>query len=193
MATRSIEPYRDSTMPERFMRWLEVLRERIRTIPCFFQGDGSPEGVIVANKGDRYYDETDLVEYIKSTDGGNTGWLLQGGGGGMAGLGIWRYRTATGATPATGRLQFDNVSIAAATNLYINATNDGSTDMTNFLSLVAVNDLLYIQVQADAGSWVVVQVGSAGVAAGVFTFGITNVIAQGTAPSNNTPVAVVLG
>jgi hypothetical protein len=40
---------------------------------------------------------------------------------------------------------------------------------------------------------VVVQVGSAGVAAGVFTFGITNVIAQGTAPSNNTPVAVVLG
>jgi hypothetical protein len=111
----------------------------------------------------------------------------------MAGLGIWRYRTATGATPATGRLQFDNVSIAAATNLYINATNDGSTDMTNFLSLVAVNDLLYIQVQADAGSWVVVQVGSAGVAAGVFTFGITNVIAQGTAPSNNTPVAVVLG
>lgn len=193
MATRSVEPYRDPSLPERFMRWIEVLRSRIGTIPCFFQAAGSPEGVVTANQGDRYWDETDNVEYIKGTDGGDTGWLLQGGGGGLAGLGLWRYRTATGPSPNAGQLQFDNAAIGSATNVYINQLNDSGTDMSAFLSLVAVNDLLYIQVQADAGSWVVVQVASAGVAAGVFTFGITTVIAQGTAPNNNTPVALVVG
>ena len=112
-------------------------------------------------------------------------------GGGIRGLGIWRYRTETTATPTAGRLQFDNTTIDSATNLYINATNDGGTDMTVFLSLIASGNLVYIQIQDDSSQFVVVEVDTSSLAGGVFTFPILNVEGQGTAPANNTEVAVV--
>lgn len=189
MASRNIEPYRDPTMPERFMRWLEVLRARLAGIPCFFQGAGNPENVITANAGDRYYDELNFIEYIKSTNGGNTGWLSVGAG--LAGLGLWRYRTAITPNPAAGRLQFDNGAIASATNLYVNVLNDGGTDMTSFLGLIVTGDVLYIQSRADATSFVVLQVGLPALAAGVYTFPITAITVQGTQFSQNDQVAVL--
>lgn len=78
--SRSIEPYRDPRLPERFIRWIEVLRMRLATIPCFTQTSGSPEGVINGQKGDRYYDTAADLIYDKTTDTGNTGWVARGAG-----------------------------------------------------------------------------------------------------------------
>lgn len=113
------------------------------------------------------------------------------GAGGLQGLGIWRYRTAITSNPAAGQLQFDNVLIDSATELYINEINDDGTDMSVFLALIESGDLLYIQVQADASEFVVLQVGASTNAAGVYTFPITAVEGQGSTPTNNTRVAVV--
>ena len=86
---RAIEPYRDPAigpgqripgrgvhLPERFSRWIEILRRRVSSIPCFTYTTGSPEGVIAGQKGDLYFDKTANQYYFKSTDTGNTGWLL---------------------------------------------------------------------------------------------------------------------
>lgn len=76
MAT--IEPYRDTKLPERFLRWVETLRQALRPIPRFTKAAGSPEGVIDGVQGDRYF-RTDGAAgtflYVKTTDGGNTGWI----------------------------------------------------------------------------------------------------------------------
>ncbi len=75
---RSLEPYKDQRLPERFLRWLETLRIRIQTIPCWTQDAGSPEGVVDGQQGDRYF-RTDGAPgtflYVKTTDTGNTGWI----------------------------------------------------------------------------------------------------------------------
>lgn len=78
---RTIEPYKGTRLPDRFLRWLEVLRERLRRIPCFTDGDGSPEGVVIGQRGDLYFDNVGLVYYTKTTDVGNTGWVILGGSG----------------------------------------------------------------------------------------------------------------
>lgn len=114
------------------------------------------------------------------------------GGGGLAGLGLWRYRTETTSTPSSGRLQFDDTTIDDATELYINVTNDDGTDMSAFLSLILSGDLIYIQVQDDATQFVIVQVGSSSLAGGVYTFPVVEIEGQGTTPTNNTEVAVVI-
>jgi hypothetical protein len=86
--SRSIEPYLNppvdraekpasERLPDRFLRWIEVLRIRIKSIPCFTMSAGSPEGVIAGQKGDRYFDITALVYYTKITDTGNAGWLME--------------------------------------------------------------------------------------------------------------------
>lgn len=85
MASRSIEPYKDQKLPERFLRWIETVRLRIRTIPCYNEGDGSPEGVVAGIQADRYYDRVGFLLFIKSTNTGNTGWLQVGGAGGAGG------------------------------------------------------------------------------------------------------------
>lgn len=74
----TLEPYRDQNLPERFLRWLEVLRQKFRTIPKFSAGDGSPEGVVDGTGGDRYFrrdGSTGTYLYVKTTDTGNTGWI----------------------------------------------------------------------------------------------------------------------
>jgi hypothetical protein len=75
---RALEPYRDRSLPDQFQRWIEILRGRIKTIPCFTYIDGSPEGIIAGQQGDLVYDRVGLVYYQKTTDGGNTGWILLG-------------------------------------------------------------------------------------------------------------------
>ncbi len=40
-----------------------------------FAGSGSPEGVVTANEGARYYDKLNRVDYVKTSGNGtNTGW-----------------------------------------------------------------------------------------------------------------------
>lgn len=142
----SIEPYKDDILPERFLRWIETLRIKLRGIEV-----------------------------------------------GPTGLGVWAYRTATDAFPAAGRLQFDNVAIGSATNFYLNVTNAIGTDMSAFLASIASGDLIYVQIQADSGTYVVIRVGVPALAAGVYTFPITAIVGEGTAPTNNTSVAVITG
>ena len=58
-----------------------------------FSSDGSPEGVIAADKGSQAADITNGALYIKTTDTANTGWLAASTGGGGGG---WVYlSTAT--------------------------------------------------------------------------------------------------
>ncbi len=78
---RALEPFRDPRLPERLHRWIEVLRQRIVTVPCFTYSDGSPEGVITGQRGDLYYDRTGSDYYYKSTDTGDTGWIVFATGG----------------------------------------------------------------------------------------------------------------
>lgn len=78
----TIEPYRDTKLPERFQRWIEVLRDLLRPMPMHTRGSGSPEGAVNGQLGDRYFRTdgtagTDMLWY-KSTDGGDTGWQAYG-------------------------------------------------------------------------------------------------------------------
>ncbi len=194
MTQRTIEPYRDQTLPERFLRWIETIRIRFKTIPNYTESDGSPEGVIFGQKADRYYDLTADEVYIKTTQGGNTGWVLITTGGTdvtFQGFGQWRYRTTTSGTPAAGRLEFDNLDINLATEMYLNVTNDNGVDMSAFLALIQANDLVYVQISNDASQYVVIQTDTPTLAASVYTFPILLAEGVGGAPSNNTPVTVV--
>ena len=134
---------------------------------------------------------TEVLTY----DSGSGTWINAAGGsgsGGFSGLGIWRYRTATTSTPASGQLQFDNITIDSATELYVSVLNDAGTDMSAFLSLITSGSLLYLQLQGDSTQFVVAEVGTSSLLSGVYTFPLTNVEAQGTAPSNNAQIALVV-
>ena len=312
MAKRTIEPYRDETLPERFLRWIETIRARFKAIPAYTESNGSPEGVVFGVKADRYFDLTGNQIYVKTTATGNTGWVVVDTGGalpedlqttygasasglitlddiirgiiiqdnavplttpavlfgvnddlgvslfdvstasshvnlgrqsnrpgnvssvhawhdgtnvfntilaaagglevnnqltgvglervltesdippaGFQGLGQWRYRTAITATPAAGRLQFDNIVINLATELYVNVTNDNGVDMSGFLALIEANDLLYIQISDDSSQYVVIETDTPTLAAGVYTFPILQAEGVGAAPTNNTAVVLV--
>jgi hypothetical protein len=107
---RSLEPYRDRTLPDQYQRWLEILRTRVGTIPCFIESNGSPEGVINGQKGDMYFDRVANLYYYKTTNTGNTGWAV----------------LSTGVTPAAGNpteIQFNTAGAFAASPLL---TWDGS-------------------------------------------------------------------
>jgi hypothetical protein len=195
MTQRTIEPYRDRTLPERFLRWIETIRARFKTIPNYTESNGSPEGVIFGQKADRYYDLTADEVYIKTTQGGNTGWVLITTGGQDAtfqGFGQWRFRTAVDAFPAAGRLQFDDLVISNATEFYLNVTNDNGVDMSNFLALIQANDLVYVQISNDSTQYVVMQVDTPVLNGSVYTFPILLAEGVGSAPTNNTPVSVVV-
>ena len=100
-----LEPYRDAPepeLPDRLMRWIEVLRQTLKPVPDFFIGDGSPEGVVTAPLAARYFDRATVGNstwgvswgsswgaswgasptgdrlYFKTTAGGNTGWIAYG-------------------------------------------------------------------------------------------------------------------
>lgn len=77
----TLEPYRDKDVPERLLRWIEVLRRTIRPIPQELVGNGSPEGVLTATIRTRYYNQTGAAGtrlYVKTTNTGNTGWEAYG-------------------------------------------------------------------------------------------------------------------
>lgn len=153
-------------------------------------------GITVEDEGTPLATNADTLDFVgagvDATGVGTTKTItIPGADGGFQGLGLWRYRTATGSNPSAGQMQFNNTTIESATEMYVNETNDGSTDMTAFLDLIVADDLIYVQVQVDSTQFVAVQVGTPSKATGVYTFPIQLVEAQGTAPSNNTTVAIV--
>ena len=77
----NLSPFRGDQFPERFRRWIEELRRIIQTQPDFMSGAGSPEGVVTAAQGSRYYNTTGgggTYLYVKTTTTGNTGWVAYG-------------------------------------------------------------------------------------------------------------------
>jgi len=113
-----------------------------------------------------------------------------GSGGGFHGFGLWRYRTEITSTPTAGRLNFDDTTVDDATELYVNVLNDGGTDLSAFLSLLVVGDLIYIQAQDDATQFIAAEIGGTpSLASGVFTFPLSSVESQGAAMTNNEVVA----
>lgn len=72
------DPQAKVRLPALFKAWLTDLRKALRPVPTFVEGDGSPEGVVSAKRGARYFDRTATdvpVVYIKTTQTGNTGWV----------------------------------------------------------------------------------------------------------------------
>ena len=77
----NIEPFRGGGLPERFLAWLSTLRLKLRPVPDWFEGDGSPEGVVTAPEKSRYYNRTGTAGtllYVKTSASGNTGWVAYG-------------------------------------------------------------------------------------------------------------------
>ena len=58
---------------QRFNSWMQLVSEGAQTL----DGTGSPEGVVEGRLGWKYIDTAASKYYIKGTEGGNTGWLLQ--------------------------------------------------------------------------------------------------------------------
>jgi len=114
------------------------------------------------------------------------------GEGGFSGLGLWRYQTATTSTPSTGQLQYDNLTIDSATNLYIHKTNDTGVDMSAFLNTLASGSIVYLQLQTDATQFATAIIGTPVLNGNVYTLPLTTSEGQGSAPSNNSQVAVVI-
>lgn len=104
MAKRTIEPYRDETLPERFLRWIETIRARFKAIPAYTESNGSPEGVIFGVKADRYFDLTGNQIYVKTTATGNTGWVVVDTGGALP----EDLQTTYGASPS-GLITLDDI------------------------------------------------------------------------------------
>lgn len=66
---------------EQTMRaWIDSVTELLNFLD-FAEGNGSPEGVVTANKKKIYFNNTGsagTLVYIKTTDTGNTGWVAIG-------------------------------------------------------------------------------------------------------------------
>lgn len=70
-----IEPYMDKNLPDRFLKWLEQLLSKLRPVPNFTSGSGSPEGAVTGSIGDQYTrTDSSPYLYVKTTNGTNTGW-----------------------------------------------------------------------------------------------------------------------
>jgi len=141
-------------------------------------------------------DNAGIGQHFKKVGAADNAWNLEASSGastpGFQGFGIWRFRTALTNNPATGQLQFNNAVVDSATELYVNVTNDGGTDMTVFLSLLVINDLIFIQAQDDSTQFVTVKIGGTPtLTTGVFTFPIGAVESQGPALTQNETVAVL--
>lgn len=149
-------------------------------------GLNAPVGSLYMRTDGRHYRKTGGLD----TDWGETD-LGGGGSGGFNGLGLWRYRTETANNPSSGRLQFNNTDVDLATSLYVNVTNDGGVDMTNFIGLITDGDLIYIQDSTSASKFIVCEVQTGILLSGVYTFPIVAVESQGAAITNNTQTSFV--
>ena len=112
---------------------------------------------------------------------------LVGGGfvGIFNGLGTWRHRTETATPPASGQIRFNNATPTSATEVFIHETNDGGTDVANFLNLLTAGSILYIQDRGDADNFFLIEISTNTDSGAYRTFGINNITLQGVEPSQN--------
>ena len=111
---------------------------------------------------------------------------------GIAGLGVWRYRTETTEPPATGQIRFNNATISSATKVFIHDVNSGGSDVSAFLGALDPGDLIYIQQDNDADNFVVVETGTITDDGTYFDIEIANIVQQGAAFTQNTDVTLVV-
>ena len=64
---------------QRVHTWIEDVTNRLNEgqNESLLSGTGSPEGVVEAKLGRRYYDTAGTSFYTKTTDGGDTGWIIE--------------------------------------------------------------------------------------------------------------------
>ncbi len=65
--------------------------------------------------------------------------------------GQWNFRTDTGTTPASGRLNFDNVVAASVTTVYVNEVDAQGNDRTLMLQLLEDNQGPIVGIVPDLG------------------------------------------
>ena len=111
---------------------------------------------------------------------------------GFKGLGTWRYRTETVAPPASGQVRFNNADPTLATEMYLHETNDGGTDVANFLDLLTDGAIIYLQEQSDADNHFIIEISSNTDSGTYRTFGIQAITLEGVEPSQNTQMLVVV-
>jgi hypothetical protein len=119
---------------------------------------------------------------------------LEGGAGtaGFSGLGTWRHRTETATPPGSGQIRFDNADPLLATEIFVHETNVGSSDMGNFLGLLTSGSLLFLQDKSNAANFFVIEI-SSNTDSGVYrTFGINNIVLQGTEPTQNQAMLLIV-
>ena len=110
----------------------------------------------------------------------------------LTGLGIWKYRTEIAAPPASGQVRFNNADPSLATEMYIHETNRDGTDLANFLALIAVDSILYLQDRRNADNFFVIEVAT-NTDSGVYrTIVMDTIILQGDEPSQNADMALVV-
>src|SRR5262252_2430818 len=72
-----------------------------------------------------------------------------------AATGTWSFvSNTTMADPTSGRLRFNNTTIASTTQTAISVTSAPGTDSTQILKSLAAGDILYIQDKSTSANWV---------------------------------------
>ena len=113
---------------------------------------------------------------------------------GVAGLGVWRYRTEITAPPASGQIRFDNADVSLATEFYLHETTDEGTDVSSFLELLLQDgSALYMQDKTNAANHVIIEISTSADSGTYRTYGIESISESGAEPGQNTQVILVTG
>lgn len=110
------------------------------------------------------------------------------------GLGVWKFRTEIVEPPASGQVRFNNADISSATEMYISETNSGGpTDVSVFMdTLLVLGSIVLVQDKVTAANNVLVECGAVTDEGTYRKIIIASVTENGTEPSNNTDVIVVV-
>ena len=117
---------------------------------------------------------------------------IEGGAAGFSGLGTWRHRTEIAEPPASGQIRFDDADPLSATEVFVHETNVGASDMGNFLGLLTAGSLLFIQDKSNAANFFVVEISTNTDSGAYRTFGINNIVLEGTEPAQNQTVLLII-
>lgn len=83
----------------------------------------------------------------------------------QSGTTTMRAESGTSAPPSSGKVRWNNSDQISATILFLSKTNDVGSDLTNYLSSLAVGDAIYFQDAGDAGhfqTWEVISIADNG-------------------------------
>lgn len=111
---------------------------------------------------------------------------------GVAGLGYYFSSSTTDADPGSGRLRFNNATLASVTAIYISETDGYGAPMAAVLQSYAVNTQLYIYKIGAPQNYLFVQTGGIATDAGSYDkFTSLSVVSSNGSFADGDPVAVV--